>query len=534
MAIVTTRLNLTASSLPLLTKNYNASVLQRAQGDVDYVITNSYSGSEADAFIGIPTFLFLENAMPYAHGMRAVGFQQVLAAQQEKKIIFDDARTLQYGTGNSILFVPARGQNYFSRGYNWEHSPAPMAMAGIVTTAYLKGITYICYQGNGIYKFNPTWGQMESVVLQGISAASLKGIVAANGYLVGFDTDTIYWSDPTNELNFQPAVATGAGSESALAVRGEIVTCLPVENGFIIYTKVNAVSAVFSGDSRFPWIYREIDGSGGIASQNHVAWSSNFTGHYAWTTAGLQLLSLQEAALVFPAVTDFLAGNELEIFVGDTGLGAGNSANESFGPYGQAYQDLGPTEILTQRLPEGKPSMSVRTTVVGSRYFVVSYGLFNLTHALVYDMALKRWGKIRKDHTAVFEYAPAESGTASPTKSLAFLEQSGAVSVLTTVGEKPEAVCMIGPISVGRGTNANLLGVKASNLSINNSEFYVLASPTGNSWNPRKVMPLVEFDEGQALFQDVIPGKSFVLMFKGDFDLNAISCQFNTMRTGKL
>lgn len=537
MALVTTRLNLTASSIPLLTKNYNASVLQRSPGDVDYIITNSYSGAEADAFIGIPTFLFLENALPYSHGMRAVGFKEVLAGVDEKKLVFDDARVLQYGTGAGILFVPAKGQNYFNRGFNWEHHAAPLAMAGYVTTAYLKGVSYICYPGNGIYTFHERLGQFLPVNFKGISANSLKGVVAANGYLIGYDNDTIYWSDPTDELNFIPAVASGAGSESALAVKGEIVACFPVENGFIIYTKVNAVSAMFSGDSRFPWVYRELDGSGGISNPQHVAWSSNFSGHYAWTTAGLQLMSLQDAQLVFPAVTDFLTGGELEVFIGDTGLTAGNSAITDFSPYGQLYEDPGPTEIMTQRLPEGKPAMTVRLAVVASRYFVVSYGLFNLTHALVYDIALKRWGKICKEHTAVFEYADPKTGSAVPTKSLAFMSHNGSVSVVSSTKDetdKSKSVCMLGPVSVVRNADANLLGVKASNLSINNSEFYILRSFNGNSWTPRQQMTLVDFADGQATFQDIIPGRSFVLMFKGEFDLNAVTCQFNTLRTGKL
>ena len=51
--------------------------------------------------------------------------------------------------------------------------------------------------------------------------------------------------------------------------------------------------------------------------------------------------------------------------------------------------------------------MKVKLAYVSSRYLAVSYGVASLTHMLVYDTALRRWGKLAKAHVDVFTISEA-------------------------------------------------------------------------------------------------------------------------------
>ncbi len=535
MARTIFRVNLTASSFPMLSKHYGDSVAGRGRLDTDYVITNQYSGSQADAFIGIPTFIYMHNCVPYTHGVQSLGFREI-AGGFRGSTEFDHAYTLRYGTEKAAIFVGAKGRNYVNQGHGWQSVEAPFRMAGTVTIAYLKETTYICYQGNGIYKLNPSTGQITPVVLQGLNTSSLKGITAANAYLIAYDENTIYFSDPTDELNFQPTLSSGAGSESVLQIRGKIVCALPIENGFIIYTTTNAVSAVFSGESRFPWVYREIDGSSGIQKPEHVAWTSNYAGHYAWTTAGLQSISVQTADIVFPEVSDFLAGRELEDYVGDLGLFPGNSAkNSSAGPFGEFLEmPVGPNQLLINKLPETLEQMQIKVAMISSRYLVVSYGLLELTHALIYDIGLKRWGKIRKKHVAVFEYFNLETGMGLAKKTLALLDKSGKISLATVDNasdvDKSDSVVMLGRIQPMRGQNADLLAVESSVLHQTKGQLAVIASLNGSDYLPEIKPVIVDAGFNKIVHQMEIFGRNFILKYTGDFQLNSIQAVANITR----
>jgi len=121
----------------------------------------------------------------------------------------------------------------------------------------------------------------------------------------------------------------------------------------------------------------------------------------------MQLVGIQEAQSIFPEVTDFLLGAELEDYVGELGLQPGNAAPElNASVYGEfATAQFGQNQLMIQRLPPGTNGMLVKIAIVASRYLVISHGIQELTHMLVYDTALRRWGKLRKKHVAVFEHS---------------------------------------------------------------------------------------------------------------------------------
>lgn len=535
MSRTSLRLNVTASSFPLISTHYGASVAGRGKFDTDYVITNQYSGSQADAFIGIPSFLYVQNCLPFTHGMQSVGFKQAAPAISGAND-FDNAFNLQYGADKNVVFVPAQGKNYVNTGYNWQTVAAPLKMAGMVTTAYLKGKSYIAYQGNGIYTYNYVTGQIVPVTLAGLNSSSLLGITAANSYLIAFDEDTIYFSNPTDELDFQPTLASGAGSESILQIKGKIVCCLPIENGFIVYTTKNAVSAMFSGEAKFPWIYREIDGSNGITRAEHVAATSNYAGHYAFTSAGMQLIGVSEAQLIFPEVSDFLKGRELEDYVGDLKLSPANAAPaENTSIYGTfEAAEVGQNQLMTFNLPDAVEEMMIKIAIIRGRYLVISYGILELTHMLVFDTALKRWGKLRKKHVSVFDYYQNKYNGDSTGLGIAVLCKDGAVFAVSPDSQdevdKSDSVLLLGRIQAQRGQSGEILAIESSKLAIGKSALAVVPSINGTSWLPEVTPFITDMDETQQRHQTCVYGKSFILKYSGDFKLSSVVADINITR----
>ena len=72
--------------------------------------------------------------------------------------------------------------------------------------------------------------------------------------------------------------------------------------------------------------------------------------------------------------------------------------------------------------------MLKKVKLVASRYLVISYGVFEFTHAIIYDLALKRLGKVKITHADVFEYVGEQ--TEASKESIAFLLGTGEVKTL--------------------------------------------------------------------------------------------------------
>jgi hypothetical protein len=75
--------------------------------------------------------------------------------------------------------------------------------------------------------------------------------------------------------------------------------------------------------------------------------------------------------------------------------------------------------------------MQKKLTFIADRYLVISYGISSLTHALVYDAVQKRFGKLKVNHVACFQYDLLTDLVSDiPRKSIAFVSSAGTISVV--------------------------------------------------------------------------------------------------------
>jgi hypothetical protein len=112
-----------------------------------------------------------------------------------------------------------------------------------------------------------------------------------------------------------------------------------------------------------------------VLDPEHVTFDTNYDTHFAWTSSGMLEINKQKAIPIWPEVTDFLTENYYEYAEG--------------------------TQLKQIFL---KDKMRIKLAFLGARYVIISYGPKTLEYALIFDIALRRWGKLKIPHVDWFPW----------------------------------------------------------------------------------------------------------------------------------
>lgn len=375
------RCNLAAAIFPFAAPLAGRTIIV-PQYDQNYERT-LVSAADTDKDKGIPQAVYMHNVMPLTSGYQSIGYDSLLDAMPGNHTDFDAAFQLQNPDLARFIFVPAAGKNYlFDAVVGQWASVSPIANLKstiTVTTALVQAQSYIFYEGTNCYFYDDVAKVLTVQALTGLTIVDIIGICAANGYMIAFTKDAVAWSSQTVPTDFTPSLATGAGGGNIADAKGRIICALPISGGFIVYCEKNIVSARYTGNARYPYNFRELANSGGIQSAEQVSWQGNTAEHYAWTTAGLQKIDLNSCTNLVPEITDFLSM--------------------------LLFEDFDETTLVLTEQYLSTP-LNVKVAVVASRYLVISYGvaLGIYTHAMVFDLVLKRWGKLKVTHVDAFQW----------------------------------------------------------------------------------------------------------------------------------
>lgn len=389
-----------------------------------------------------PHVTYMENVMPIAEGLTSVGYQQVISLSQT---LTNTTRVIELRdvAGRRKYVLHANNSLYMCDSKTlgtWELLTLPTELATLtgdtfISYAYVEGETYLYASKLGAFKVNLDTKAVTMVTFTALDVTKILGIVSTSGYLLAFSDTALYWGKVDNFLDFTPDVEAGSDSQVPSDLKGSIIAVYPLPQGGIIYTDKNAVGFGATSNLRNPWIFREVPGSSGISSPEEVAYDDNMADHIVWSTSGLSQLNRLEHRLVHPEATDFLSGRVID------------------GPLGA---DFLPSEIIATS------SLQVRTSIVGSRYLVLSYGTsIPFSFALVYDQSLRRWGKLNISHSDVFELSSPTAQTGTASRNLAFVQPTGRV-VMANWDEsyaEREGAILLGPMQVVRERTTCIYGV---------------------------------------------------------------------------
>lgn len=512
-----------------LDENYDKTVFSTADPSYEKTIAQVY---------------YMHNVMPTVNGYQSIGYDTVANPYSGSvgSNPFDQAFTLQTAAGNKFIFTPAGGKNYIYSGStaSWV-STSPFAPGTVpnnvqVSTAFVQGETYIYYANYGCFKYNETLGTLTSVTLTSLVPTNIIGICAANGYMMAYTKTDIAWSSLVDPTDFTPSLATGAGGGKINEAKGYITTCLAISGGFILYCEKNAVGATYTGNSSVPYIFKEVAGSGGLTSSDKVSWTANLIVQYALTNRGIQEVSKTASNLVHEGAADFIAGKIFEDF-DDTTL------------------------TMTTSYPAA--SLAAKIVVIEARYLVISYGLTaaTYTHALVYDIELKRWGKLKISHVACFEwnepnifgnkvygdlttttygdlatttyfqFATQSTSVVLPKKTMAFLQADGTVKVVNfDISEvTANGVLLLGKFQFRRNTRIeHQKGTIDTVGKANNFSYYIVPSYDGKTLQPAvSGFPRVISDKTRQ-YGTQVSGINISLLMVGQFNLSSVLLSFTS------
>jgi hypothetical protein len=511
MADITYRANLKSSNFPFLSELFGRSVIVKQQ-DQNY-IGGLASKESLDSAIGIPQLYYLHNVVPTDSGYKSVGYREYSAAAFPSATEMNSALVLRDGSGNSALLATTAVGNLYvmEKGTSTWVVPVGGPAAGDiigkrVTVAFVSGVTYIYFANVGCYVYDWTTNTLTLTPLSGLVAADVIGLVGHKGYLLAYSVSEFAWSSVLLATDFVPSLETGAGGGQVEGVKGQIVTAEEVYGGVIIFAEENCIAAVASDNPRFPYSFQPITGSGGLNDASYVSRDSGSGAIYAYTTSGMQSISVRQAQPVFPEVTDFLSGGLFEDF--------DELTNEL------SLTNTEDTLILK------------RLVVVADRYLVISYGESSLTHGLYYDTAYKQWGRLKVEHTDCFELGIYPTGTSeTPKRTIAFLSNTGQIQTLDTdiVSPNSSGVLILGKYQYVRSRLLQLQGVEFENVNVGDTfSLYDLPSYDGKVFQPAIVGYAVTGLTGKAvafLFHNTAVNHS--LLLKGAFHAVSLLLNFN-------
>lgn len=532
MANKTVRVLLNAASFPFDYSQVGRSVLDPV--DMNNRMPSSFFGDKANMEFALPQLIYCENVLPYAKGIFSVSYAQQIAAISPATVLADQAIQLRDNAENQLTFIPAAGANYVLDPVTslWS-SVNPFTFANsLVTRAYVNGRTFVCYEKTKIIEY--VAGVFNAITLTfppGLAITDVRGIGSASNYLLLFTELTVYWCSPLNLLEFADMDA-GAGNAAPVDLHGKITCLLPLGGGFVIYSTKNAVAAAYTQNSNSPFAFKEISGAGGTTAWETVTADANDQYQYLWGSSGLQRITLQAAETIFPEVTDFLVG--------------GKDSN-----WNATTKTVDVTEV--------GGVFDAKLSFLAGRYLVISYGdeTRNLTAALVLDVVLERWGKLKIDHVDAFMYTyPAYSldytydqlpgfykdlrlATYSdlsivralvtpPKQGIAFLKKTGEIQVLIAdfVQTTADGVALFGRLQQRHDRDITVTDVEIEGLrDLPAYTISLLGSETGDT-RDSITTPTLKSSVGEyKKFDSRVTAKNFDLALEGNFVTSTILLQ---------
>lgn len=520
-----------------------------------------FMGDDDSADFNMAQVIYAENVMPSAHGCRSVGYTEVINALPGGND-FDTIFPLRDAEENAVYYSPAHGKNYvydfvtsswnsathediWSKTLDVGSDPATSR----VTYAYVDGKTFVCFSrlkstdavDMSIMFWNSETTQLEPstalITNLPFAVGEIDGIASSNGYLLVWSGLSIAWAffngAAFNYEIYENGNFTGSGQQIPEDLQGPINAILGMAGGFLAFSSRNCISANYHSQTiQSPWVFKEVADAGGLESYEQATVEGSLGKIIAYTSAGIQAVTLNSAEHAHPVIADFITRREIESY------------------------DAEAHQITRSTLTT---DLFVKVTNIGNRYVVFSYGFFvgTYSYALVYDIALQRWGKLRLRHRDCFAFNySADTGNAvaysafldipyssfpatayadlsigqdviTPApRALAFLGEDGSVQLAqwsARAGVIDPAVVILGKVQLTRNKNIQLNRVEVEGMTGGNC--YIQASTSGRRSDYLWTTTPVEFTDDYALFGTLVDTKNFNVVLEGTFDLSTIICE---------
>lgn len=552
MPVVRAKLAINNAVIPWLSAHAQRATIN-PQLDAALRTPRVFMGKDDNADYNLANVLFAENVMPAVHGIKSLGF--VDAATPHVTGDFDTIFPLRDADENVVLFSPAHGQNfiYDATADTWA-GRTHVAIYGDppdtgdpttarVTYAYVDGKTFVCYGRLKRTTNDMSIMQWDSAGKTLIPAGSIitnlpfavgeiDGIASSSGYLLVWSGLTVAWAffngTAFDYASYTNGNFTGSGSQIPEDIQGPITSIVGMPGGFIIFTARNAISASYHAQTiSAPWVFKEIPDAGGLESYEQATVEGSVGKVTAYTSAGIQSITLNSASHEHPGLADFITNHRTEEY-----------------------------DFTEHQLVPGALGLDcfVKITSIGNRYVVVSYGYYPgvYSYALIYDVALERWGKIRLRHRDCFSYTyqaaegdltyaalldvtyetldavpynelGATNSVITPAqRALAFLTERGGIKLASwsARSEEDAAVAIIGRVQLSRSKHVQLNRVELDGFK--QGEVLIQSSENGRDISGVWTTTPVEQSSDYLMAGCLVDCKNFNIVVEGSFELSSV------------
>lgn len=526
----TYRANTSSPEFPLVSIQHGRTVIV---GQIDNA-QNQYRFSGAnEKELGLPQAYYMHNVLPVHNGFQSCDFVQkasnyvpffIAAANGTNPI----PSVISWNDFGNVFDVVVSGGNMIARirgDFLWTTISSldgtgawPDLNRPFFTKATINGVTYGLESQPGINSFRYKYTYSGGIFFVGTyafigapAAALLRGIASVRGFGILWTELGLFWSSSINPLDFTPSLVTGAGGGSLQEAKGTICFVAPASFGAIIYCVGNCVAMIYTGNTSFPFTFAEIKGAGGYVSDQVIASDANSVAQFSYTTFGLQALTSTTASAALPEIVEFLSAR---IF-------------EDYDEVGFAFSTTTLTAPLNKRL-----------TLISNRFLVVSYGIAGATlgtnqfsHALIYDVELKRFGKFKIGHCDVYQWASVLDPTAEQLiGSIAFLDASAKVYVprMYHAASATGGVILFGKYQYVRVRKIGLDKVTLENVEAAQVlRVSTLAAQDGKTTTEQiGYLNSANGLQREYLFDSVAENHS--VLIQGAFDINSLILEFHT------
>lgn len=530
MAQIPVRLTMKEMTFPLLSTQQGPTVFD-SRGDLTHIQgVSAQPKFDAPATLGYPGLYYAHNVLPSISGWQSVGYEEKLSGSATSG--FFDIEMCQgaiiqdnYPFGTSIrtyiASVYSGGSTflyYKDQAGNWatptiDGTGLSLSVPGKVpmTVANTNGVTYIYFQGAGTaYVLDTVDGILYPREFLGLEISTIRGILASNGYIIAWSRTAVAWSSTVDVEDFVPSEITGAGGGSIQEIEGDIVYCRKVDLGFVIFSDINAVIALFTSNELFPFEFRELNAVGGVTGQHLVSREDVASKMYCYTTAGIQEVQQVGALNALTFIEDFISA--------------------------RVFEDFDPaTSTFTRQTVSNEMGRAIEC--VANRYIIVSYSsgsTTSFTHAIVVDTQLSRVGKLKIPHVSVFPYKDLQGGTLQNSKSqLSFLQDDGTLQILTFDIDSinTQGVAVFGKFQYKRERWIQIQKIDCENGGIiDNFAVRLYPSYDGTKWESPVVgtfeSPDMATSRNKSWFFTAA-GKNCSILATGGFDLSSLIIHFN-------
>jgi hypothetical protein len=449
----------------------------QTQTIINFSSVGKNSGDEA------PQIAYCENVFPTLEGIESVQFQPVIPAAigLDPGDKFIDARII-YGSELNRFYLATSSSGTFwvldetdIENPFWVKEAIPSLVIAspydpeLLTIGTVNGVSHLFYRGNTfISTYDEATKAFVNVVPAALDMSAVLGFTATSGYLVAYTKFATAWSSTITPTDFVPSLVTGAGGGNVNGIAGAILFATPTPLGMNFYTQANVIGASYTGNVRYPFKFREVENSKGGINLDQIAYEANSDPQYVYTKAGFQTINTRVAETVLPEVTDFLTGRRIET-------------------YDKANVKLVERKLTTSEI------MLKKVKYINSRYILISYGIDEFTHSIVYDTSLSRMGKIALDHTDVFEYVGDQTEIAK--QSVTYLHADGSCTVsffnpVAPPSPNNPGVVMLARMKASHTRQMTLLGVLLTLIGVDQTdeEFKCFDMPSPDGLNEDSIV----------------------------------------------